>query len=548
MSEAVANQKDSSGTWAWRALAGLLIVTGGVLHAWYLTHNCPLDLAPDEAHYWDWSRHLDWSYYSKGPLVAWLIHGSDWLAGRWAEACCGSAMPAVRLPAILCGMLLLVSLHVLTIQVYRNERLAFLVVAGALTLPPVWAVSTLMTIDAPYTCLWGWALIVGHQAVFRHTWWAWPLLGFLVGLGILAKYTMVLFLPSLGLFLLTSQEHRPLLRQPGFWSATALAALMCLPILIWNINHDWIGYRHVNTLAGNEQGTGLQLLGPFIYLAQQFAVLLGFWFVIWLAALWKNRPWREADAGKQYLWWLSVPMFTVFLLFSLKTGGGEINWPATAYLSGLVLAAGWLAEQFQPQPAARTGWYGRCLLGGAIATATLGITIVYLMHFSERVYPLLARLAGPPTLQQPFPLRRLDPTCRLRGWQTLAAEVDRLRAGLHAEGTEPVLAGSTWWLPGQLAFYCTGQPLVYCFGPVAGSRSSQYDLWEPNPLSSPEQFQGRTFILIGDVTPALREAFDEIETRGTIQHRVRGQTVNAWPISIGRGYRGALLPIGQTNY
>ncbi|NBU73007.1 MAG: hypothetical protein EBS53_16470, partial [Bacteroidetes bacterium] len=39
----------------------------------YLAWLCPYNLAQDEAHYWDWSRHLDWSYYSKGPLVAWLI-------------------------------------------------------------------------------------------------------------------------------------------------------------------------------------------------------------------------------------------------------------------------------------------------------------------------------------------------------------------------------------------------------------------------------------------------------------------------------------------
>ena len=34
-----------------------------------------LDLSPDEAHYWEWSRRLDLSYYSKGPLIAYLIAG-----------------------------------------------------------------------------------------------------------------------------------------------------------------------------------------------------------------------------------------------------------------------------------------------------------------------------------------------------------------------------------------------------------------------------------------------------------------------------------------
>ena len=58
------------------------------------------------------------------------------------------------------------------------------------------------------------------------------------------------------------------------------------------------------------------------------------------------RPWREANHAIRYLWWTSAPMFGVFLLFSLKTTI-EPNWPVPAYLSGLVLAAAWLARMAQ---------------------------------------------------------------------------------------------------------------------------------------------------------------------------------------------------------
>src|SRR5439155_373752 len=44
-----------------RLLAVALIVGSALLRLLYLACNCPLDLSPDEAHYWDWSRHLDWS-------------------------------------------------------------------------------------------------------------------------------------------------------------------------------------------------------------------------------------------------------------------------------------------------------------------------------------------------------------------------------------------------------------------------------------------------------------------------------------------------------
>src|SRR5947209_1466592 len=140
--------------WCWRIAALLLVLASAGLHLGYLAYQCPLNLAPDEAHYWDWSRHLDWSYYSKGPLVAYLIRAGCALAGTWSRHLTATDMLAVRLPAVVCGSLLLVSLYLLTRQVYGSEGRAAVVVALALTLPLVAAGCALMTIDAPYTCCW----------------------------------------------------------------------------------------------------------------------------------------------------------------------------------------------------------------------------------------------------------------------------------------------------------------------------------------------------------------------------------------------------------
>ena len=59
-----------------------------------------------------------------------------------------------------------------------------------------------------------------------------------------------------------------------------------------------------------------------------------------------------------YLWWLSAPTFLIFLAFSIKTDGGEVNWPVTAYLSGLVLAIGWLSRQLPATWAGIAAWPG----------------------------------------------------------------------------------------------------------------------------------------------------------------------------------------------
>jgi hypothetical protein len=520
--------------WRCRLLAGCLILGAAALHLAYLAIDCPLDLAPDEAHYWDWSRNLDWSYYSKGPLVAYLIRTSTALTGRWFDWLSGTEMPAVRLPAVICGSLLLVSLYVLTTQIYRREGLALSVVAVALTIPIFAAGSTLMTIDAPYTCCWGWALVLGYQAVFRRSAWAWPAAGLLVGAGILAKYTMVLWLLSFGLFLVTSANRRALLARPGFWIMVTAATICTLPILWWNLNHDWVSFRHVAGQAGlGEPRFGIRWLGPPTYLGTQFALLLGFWFVAWLMAMVAHRPPAERDSGVSYLWWMSAPVFLVFLLFSLATAE-EPNWPVSAYLSGFVLTVAWIARRLTVPEMWTRRWTGVSL--GAASALGLGLTLV--MHHGEWIQPALVRLSGPATAELPLPCRRFDPTCRLRGWRTLAAKVDRIRKTLRAEGVESVVSASGWTLPGELAFYCQDHPPVYSLGRALGDRHSQYDLWHPNPVADPGRFQGRTFIFVGEVSPRVRDGFAAVDPPELVTQMQSGQPVAQWTVTVCRGFRG----------
>jgi hypothetical protein len=523
----------SAGVWRWRLLAALLILSAAGLRIAYLANNCPLDLVPDEAHYWDWSRHLDCSYYSKGPLVAWIIRAGSELAGRWSEQTLGNAMFAVRLPAVICGVLLLASLYVLTVQVYGRERLAAMVVALALTLPLIAAGSSLMTIDAPYTCCWGWVLVVTYHAIFRQARWAWVVAGLLLGLGILAKYTMVLFVPAVGLFLLTTSNLRWQLLRPGFWSMCLIGAACCVPILLWNRQHHWISFRHVGGQAGVTEGGGIYWLGPLSYLGMQFLMLLGFWFVTWAAAMLANRPWKQTDPGVRYLWWTSALMFGVFWGFSLKTPE-EPNWPVTAYLSGIVLGSAWLSSQLMSPKL----WYRRLTMSGLAAACLLGLLVTWVMHRSEVARPVLLRLSGPPNEAHPLPLRRFDPTCRLRGWHYLGAEIDKIRQDLEGGGDHPIFAATHWTLPGELGFYCSGHPDVYSLGRAVGDRWSQYDLWHPNPLDDREAFLGRTFLVVGQGSGELAKAFAHVDPPLVIEYREGGQAVARWEVRICRGFHG----------
>jgi hypothetical protein len=107
---------------------------------------------------------------------------------------------------------------------------------------------------------------------------------------------------------------------------------------------------------------------------------------------------------------------------------------------------------------------------------------------------------------------------------------------------DAVVAGANWSLPGELGFYCAGQPTVYSVGPALGDRRSQYDLWRPNPVANADQFRGRTFIVVGATDQALAVAFDAVDPTRVITYREAGQPVAAWPVTVCHGFRGFRQP------
>jgi len=499
----------------WRILAMSLILCATLLRILYLMFGHAIDLSPDEAHYWDWSRHLDWSYYSKGPLVAWLIRASCELFGN--------EMFAVRLPAILCGALTLVGLYRLTLLVFRRDSLACGVVAACLTMPLIHAGSVLMTIDAPFICAWTWALVAGYFAIIEERRWAWPMLGIIIAIGILSKYTMLLVPGCMVLFLLMTPGYRRTLISLRFLSMIGIASLGWVPIVVWNIQHDWVSFRHVATQAGvYEFNVGKVLFrwnGPLVMLGGQFALLLGFWFVVWILALFRFSPWREPSERVRYLWWCSFPVFATFAGFSFLTGV-QANWPAPAYLAGLILAVAWLSEH----------WTSRLVRVGLVASSIFGLIASGLIYDFRPVRPLLVALSKPPSEEQPLPARWIDPTCRARGWRELAEVVDQCRDAMRMSGQEPFLLASGWNTPGELGFYCKEHPQAYTFGKLLGDRSSQYDLWHPNPIADAQAFVGKSFVYVGPQIPLMELAFERFEGPNVFEYCEENIPLARWQV------------------
>lgn len=525
-------------------IALLLVLGSAFIHVAYLLFFCPLCLAPDEAHYFDWSRHLDWSYYSKGPLVAWMIRAGLEVFGPLSLAISGSEMPAVRIPAVFCGTLLLWGSYVLAQKVFQKPKISIGVLIIAISLPPISAASSIMTIDAPFTCAWIWSLIFGYMAIFESKNYAWIPLGFTIGIGILAKYTMVLWIASLVCFFLFSSSYRQYLFHRGPWVMGAIAAFCCLPILIWNIQNGWVSFHHVSALAGLHDGPKYKWYGPLVYIGQQFGLLLGYWFVVWATAMWRFRPTVDKDPKINYLWWMSAGTFLVFLAFSPKTGGGEINWPVTSYLSGLMLVGYYIYIV-----AKEDNRFLKIAAKVLPATfVTLGLLLSLCIHRSEIIRPLLSAFTGPASQQNPFPLRKLDPTCRLRGWDQLGKEVDKILASIRAsDGVDPILFGGSWNVPGELGFYCKGHPQAYSIGLANGDRHSQYDLWT-NPIDHPEKFLGKNFLVVGIVSPEAQKAFEEVVELPSFLYKENGNPIGIWYFHYCKGFKGFEKHAGGRNF
>lgn len=522
----------------WLAVALIVLVT--IIRLIYLFYFCPYDLAPDEAHYWDWSRHLALSYYSKGPLVAWIIRAGCELFGDAALSTNGTLMPAVRVPAVLCGSGLVAGLYVLTWQTYRNDKLAFAITLVANLMPHLTLCSTIMSIDPPFLCAWIWALVFGRWAMIDGRHWAWPIAGLFVSLGILAKYTMALWLVSAGLFVLFTPSFRPMLRQAGFWVMVAVAATSALPILIWNSQNDWVTFRHVAVQAGVAEGkksSGIRWLGPFEYFAVQMAIMVGVWFVLWFIAMVRFRPSGSTPIGLRYLWWMSAPTFAVFAASSLRASG-QPNWPVAAYLSGSVLSIALLSEIWR-SPRVRLRRLVNCSIGVVVVIGTLA-TIA--LHDTRMYTGIIARFDHENPTEPGAPFRKYDPAARLKGSRYLAGELDAIRDRLISSGIgDPLLVEMRWDRPGLFGFYCKGHPQAYSIGLILRTdRHSQYDHWHPNPIDDAQEFHGRTFVIVGQGDPrfALKDAFAWFEEPFEIIHREHGRILTRWLVVVCHDFKG----------
>lgn len=531
----------------------LIILAGAAAHVWYLISDCPYDLAGDEAHYWEWSRRLDWSYYSKGPLVAYIIAAGRLLLSDWSREIVGSEMLAVRLPAVALGVLTSIGIFVLAVRMI-GPRAALGAVALTVTMPILAAGSMLMTIDAPLMACWTWGLVFAERAIRTDSLTAWLATGVCIALGILAKYTMVLLLPAVGLAILLEPNWRRLALRPGPYLATIVGFVLGLaPIVIWNAQHDWVSLRHVAGQAGVSGGPSINFAGPFEYLLTQFAVVNPVWFVMMLwAAIDLHHVPRDSyrddrqRAGVRLLVLAMLMPWLAFLVFSPLTKI-QPNWPVTALAAGSCVLAYWLGRRLQTSAPRRN-----VIRNWTIAGAALGLVFVIVSHQTRWLTPVFVALAGHPQVWELTPVADNDPTTRLRGWADLGAAVGEVLAEERAAGRDPFIITDDYATASEIAFYTPGNPDVYCIQAALGRRRSQYDLWT-NPLNNVDEFVGRPCLYIGKLRPELTGQGDEpgalpgLEKVREVEHYVGGHRYRIWTVHHCDAYAGFPETATETN-
>jgi 4-amino-4-deoxy-L-arabinose transferase-like glycosyltransferase len=411
---------------------------------WFITQ---MELVPDEAYYWLWSKHLAWSYRDKGPAVAWTIALGTKLFGNTVF---GIRFFAVMLSTATGGLLFLLARRL------YDDRVALWTLLLASVIPMLAVGSILMTIDSLSVFFWAWAVLIFWKAIHRDKLMDWLWLGLAIGAGFLAKFTNGVQLVCIGFFLLWSKEHRPLLFSRKMLVLGAAFGGCCLPILWWNMQTGWVHAMALHTRSGVDKSFQVHPLELLQFIGGQFGVispLIAAGMVVAGSALfWK----KHSDERVRFLLSQFLPLYGLFAFFSLNKAG-QPNWAAPALVTGIIFTVVYWRELLARQPTWR--W-------GVAAAFGVALMMTVLLHDTD---PLLIAARPVTNYFHHSPLR--DPLRRARGWQDFAAHVQSAREKNRVN----LLIADNYAQASMMAFYLPDQPTTYLHPEPYGA--TQFTLW-----------------------------------------------------------------------
>ncbi|MEM9937282.1 MAG: glycosyltransferase family 39 protein [Pseudomonadota bacterium] len=309
----------------------LAIISGLLLLRLILVVASPLELYADEAQYWRWGETLEWGYYSKPPMIAWLIHVST--------AMFGDSEWAIRLFAPILHTIAATMLMLLSRQMFGPQA-GLITVVAYLVMPGIVLSSVIISTDGVLFPFWCTALYLFWRLREGQAGWASVIgLGAAIGLGFLSKYAMFYFGIGIALTALLDAPTRKALLSLKGAAVIGVAAVLLAPHLVWNAANSFqtVGHTVDNANLGGDL-FNLENLPDF--LADQLGIFGPVSFLTLLAGLIFVRatPGSEAASRETWLACFIVPVL-VIIAFQSVLSRAHANWAATAYPAASVLIA-----------------------------------------------------------------------------------------------------------------------------------------------------------------------------------------------------------------
>jgi hypothetical protein len=463
----------------------------------------------DEFLYLAMGDHLSWGYLEVPPSIAILGDLTRWL---W-----GDSLFAIRFfPAVLGSLIVL--LTGLMVWELGGNRFAMLLACVSVIIAPVYLRGNTLfqpvTFDQFYWVLGFLILILLINKKQRNH--LWIFLGVVCGMGLLNKYSMFFwgFALLVGLLLTPHRKHL-LTKWP--WIAAAIAFVIFLPNLIWQISHGWPFFEHIHKL--NEYQFSNLTRGDFLF--GQVLIMHPVTFPVWLLGIGyffvkkMARPYR-------ILGWMYLTILGLMLILKSKH-----YYLAPVYP---VLFAGGAIYMERFIRIHRFYWTKPFiivfLLFQGILFAPYGLPFLPVSDL-EIYAGFLAKYPGldAPLRKESGKLGKIPQDyADMFGWEEQVSAIAEVYHSLSPEEqAECVLLAGNYGEAGAIDFYGEKYNL-----PKAVSLNSSYYLWGPG------EKPGRVVISMGVPLEALRRYFRSIRRQTTIRHEYAISSENDLPVYLCR--------------
>lgn len=270
-------------------------------------------------------QHLASGYFEFPPMIA--------ILGRLAIEMCGTSLGCVRLLPTLAGVAIL-ALCLLMARALGGGWRAYLIAgAGVLAFLPFYRNHTLfqpVAFDQLFWSLGFYLMILYTKHKDKNLL---LLLAVVVGLGILTKYTMLLWLIAL-LVSMFGFENGRIFRNRWLYLSGLLCLLVVAPNLLWQIQNDFPLLTHISVLNSEQfsEHSRLGFLTDHLTLFSTFLLsILGLWYIS------KQENYR----------WIAISTILIFLILLVLRANSYYAYPIypVLFAAGAIQCEQWLKNK-----------------------------------------------------------------------------------------------------------------------------------------------------------------------------------------------------------